>query len=213
ARQHTVARRLLAVYTDEQVRLPQLAEDPEVGNSRHGLHHAGHLTGRLLQLLQIFTEELDRVLALDTGHGFLDVVLDRLREVEVHPGELFQFRFDVPHELRFSHPPRPLVPRLKVDEELAVEVARRVGAVVGATELTDDVGHLRVLLKDGPHLIDELARVAERDRIRHGGTHPEVALFQFGHELAADKGQRREGRAEHDDRDSDDYHGPREHST
>ena len=44
--------------------------------------------GRLLQGLQIVAVHLDGILALDAGCRFFDVVLDVLREIEIHARKL-----------------------------------------------------------------------------------------------------------------------------
>src|SRR5262249_7032857 len=68
-------------------RLAEPGEGRKIGDAGHGGQHALDLAGGVGQRLEIVAEQLDRVLAFDAGYRFGDVVLQILREVELHPGE------------------------------------------------------------------------------------------------------------------------------
>ena len=80
----------------------------------------------------------------------------------------------------------PGVERLQGHEEFGVEEAGRVGAVVGPPMLRDDGFDFRVLLDDGPHLVDIGVAGFERDGLRHLRSDPEVAFLQVRHEFQAE---------------------------
>ena len=105
------------------------------------------LSAVLLQHLQIVAEQLDRVLALHAGRRLLDVVLDVLGEVEVDAGECrLQLVGHVVGQLLLVDAGRPGVEWLQRHEELGVEEAGRVGAVIRPAVLRDDGDHLGIAL-------------------------------------------------------------------
>ena len=103
------------------------------------------LVGGVGQRLQIVAEQLDRVLAFDAGDRLGDVVLQILREVELDAGEL---GLQLLQHFRWSTCPCPYPrairsTRLERREELRIEEAGGVGAVVGPAMLRDDRLDLR----------------------------------------------------------------------
>src|SRR2546422_10409390 len=85
----------LAVDTHKQVGLTEFCEDAEVGDALNRSHDFGQTIRRRFEVLQIASEQLDRVLALPTRHCFFHVILNRLREVVIDSGNLAQFGLDL----------------------------------------------------------------------------------------------------------------------
>ena len=79
-----------------------------------------------------------------------------------------------------------MVERLERHEELRVEEAGRVAAVVGAAVLRHDGDDFGVTQQDGADLVDRRHAGFERNRRRHGRADPQVPLFQRRQELAAE---------------------------
>src|SRR5262245_18665197 len=210
ARQDAVARRLVPVGADQQVRLAEFEEDAEVGHAGNPRHHVPYPVGRRRQLFEIGAEKLDRVFALDARHRLFDVVLNGLREVVDHARDSLQFVVALLDQIGFDAAPRPLIERLQIDDEFAVEITGRIGAVVWAPQLADDRGHLGMSLEDRAHLVGELAGVRVRDRVRHRGAHVYVALLELRHELAAEAGKHHAARDQRDHRQADRDCGPGE---
>ena len=89
----------------------------------------------LLQRLQVGAEYLDRQRALQAGLGLVHRVLGRLGVVEVDARKCLQLLVDGRDQrLLVAVWAVPLRIRLQADEELDVEEAGGVGAVVGTAE-------------------------------------------------------------------------------
>ena len=177
------------IHLDEQIRLSQQPEHAEIGDAENGLHHPINLKRRGLKLREITAEQLDRVLPLDSGHRFLDVVLNHLREIEGDSRKGLQLLLDLMDDPVLVEPWRPFVSWLEIDEKLGVEKARGVCPIVRATELRGHGLDRRVRAEDAPHLGRDPRCFVERDVHRHRRPHPEIALFQSRHELAAHQRQ------------------------
>ena len=127
----------------------------------------------LLQHLQIVAEDLDGQFALHARQGLLDVVLDDLREVEVHAGQLAgasAFIRLIRPSLSTTLPsgPRvdPLLAGRQVDGDLDVVEALGVGAVVGPAELGIDGLGLGEALEDAADAPLVVLGLLGRDRQR-----------------------------------------------
>jgi len=68
----------LPVDIDAQRRLTQGGEDREIGHAAYLAHRGFDLVRGLRQHDNVVADQLDRVLAFDTGYSLLDVVLDVL---------------------------------------------------------------------------------------------------------------------------------------
>ena len=90
----------LAIDLDQEVGLADDVKHAHVLDPRHGLQDAGDALTQLLEFVQIGTDDLDRVGALDAGKCLFHVVADVLGEVEVDPGELLELL----HQLSFPCP-------------------------------------------------------------------------------------------------------------
>src|SRR5262249_59563275 len=75
---------LVGIHPELQVGLPLDAEYEHVFQTLDGLQTALDLAGQLFEDVQVGPDDLDRVIALDAGQGFHDVVANVLREVPVH---------------------------------------------------------------------------------------------------------------------------------
>ena len=134
---------------DHEIRLAQQIECRRIGD-------AGHLGDLVLdrfrqplELGQIAAEDLHRVLALHAGDGFLDVVLDVLREVEVDADELaLELLAHLLDHFVLGQSLRPFLERLQRHEEFGDERAVRIGAVLAAALLGNDRPHRRITLDD-----------------------------------------------------------------
>ena len=150
ARREAIARGAHAVHVDANGRLAQRAQHREIRDARHLGQHRGDAIGRLLQGLQVVAVDLDGVLALDPGCGLLDVVLDVLREIEIHARETAAPARPVMSWVSFSlsTPGRPGLEGLQRHEEFGVEETGGIGAVVGPAVLRDHrsapPGYLRI---------------------------------------------------------------------
>ncbi len=60
----------------------------EIRDARNLGQHRGDAIGGLFQCLQVVAVDLDGIFALDPRRGLLDVVLNVLREIELHAREL-----------------------------------------------------------------------------------------------------------------------------
>ena len=89
--------------------------------------------------------------------------------------------------------------RLQRREELGVEEAGRVGAVVRPPVLRHHRLDLREAANDLAHAIDVTVAFLERDRGGHGGADPQIAFFELGQEFEPERahGDARK-RKEHD---------------
>src|SRR5712692_4817751 len=117
----------------------------------------------------------------------LDVVLDRLREVEVDAGDLREPRVHGGDQPLGGDASGPLLAGLQVHEVLQVVGRLPVGAVLGAAELAEDASNLgkgEQGVADGWH--DDLRRTVKGDARRERGRHPEGSLVQVGQELRAE---------------------------
>src|SRR5262249_1740663 len=134
-----IARGCLPIDIDAKRRLPQRREYRKVGDAADFAHRLFDLLRSLSQHNHVIADQLHRVLAFDAGYSFLDVVLDVLREVEVHARKLrLQSRVDLLDELVLGHTLAPLLGRLQRGKELGIEEARRIGAVIGSSLLGHD---------------------------------------------------------------------------
>ena len=86
-----------------------------------------------------------------------------------------------------STPLRPLADRLQRGEELGIEEARRIGAVVGPAVLRHHRLDLGEAADQLAHPIDVGVALLERDRGGHGGADPQIAFLELGQELEAER--------------------------
>src|SRR5262249_3116597 len=123
--------------------------------------------------------QLDRVLALNAGGRFFDVVLDVLREIEVDAGKFRRQRVvDLLRQLLLIDAFGPGIERLQRHVEFEIEEPGRVGSVIGPAELREDRHHLGEAPDDLPHLIGVRACFLERDRRRQCGADPQIAFLE-----------------------------------
>ena len=116
-----VARRLVTIDVDRHRRLANRRQNSKVGDPFDGRQHILDLVSGGVHLLQVGSEQLDRILAFHAGCGFLDIVLDILRGVEVDPGEVgLQFVDDLFRKLLFGEPLRPFGRRLQRHVEFGI---------------------------------------------------------------------------------------------
>src|SRR5581483_11423817 len=184
-----VARRPGAVDLDHEVGLAEQVEGAGVGDARHLGDFGGDLLRQALELVEVGAENLDRVLAFHPRYGFLDIVLDVLREVEVDADELaFQLRGQFLHQPLLGPARRPLIRWLERHEELGDEGAVRIGGVVAAALFGNDGADRRIAQDDLADLIDGGLPGLERDGRRQHAADPEVALLELRQELGAEIG-------------------------
>ena len=158
-----VARRLGAVDRDVEIRLPQHAEDAEIGHAADLLHLVQDLIGELFQDLEVGADDLDRVGAFDAGDRFLDVVLDILREIEVDAGERrLELGVELGGQVVLGQTPRPFGIGLQRREQLDVGEGRGVAAVVGPAVLRHDRDDLGMAEQDLAHFARRLGAAVER---------------------------------------------------
>ena len=207
AGRQSVAGRLGPVDVDAHGRLSQRTQHRQIDHARDLCHHVADLVGGTFQHLQIGAVELHRVLALHAGGCLLDVVLDVLREVEVHTRELV---CEPVHHLLgqrlLADLARPFVGRFQRHEEFGVKEAGGVGAVIGAAVLGDHGDRLGEAAHHRAHAIDVAVAFLQRNRGRQSGADPEVAFFQLGQEFQPQRlhgkacdHQQHDHAADHDD--------------
>src|SRR5262249_24115922 len=100
ARQQTVTRGALAVYTNQEVGLPQLRNNTCVRNASDASDHLCNRCCSRFKILEFISEQFDGVLSLDAGHCLFYVVLNGLGEVVVHARNLMKFGFAFMYEVR-----------------------------------------------------------------------------------------------------------------
>ena len=98
-RRDSITRGALPVNSNQQVGLPQHRIYPQVRHAGDALHDLLDAVCRRLKLRQVIAENLDRVLSLYSGHRFVHVVLNILREVVGHAGNLPEIRLHLPHQI------------------------------------------------------------------------------------------------------------------
>src|SRR5207247_2818245 len=173
----------LAIDTHEQVGLTEFCEDAEVGDALNRSHDFGHTIRRRFEVLQIASEQLDRVLALHTRHCFFHVILNGLREVVIDSGNLAQFGLDLANQLRLIHAGPPIFARFKIHEKLTIEIAGRIRAVLGPSELADDIRDFGIFFKGKTHLIGQLTRIGEIDGIANQLADHKYSLLELMHNI------------------------------
>jgi hypothetical protein len=146
---------LVAVDLDVHRGLAQSVEHRQVGDALDARHDALDLVGGLFQRLQIVAIELDRISALHAAGRFLDIVLDVLREVELHAGEWGgQIGVHLTGQGFLGDACGPFLGGLQRHIEFGVEETGRVRAIVGAAKLADDGLHLGIFHQHVAHAID-----------------------------------------------------------
>lgn len=132
----TVARRLITIDLDVEVRLAHQMEDAEVGDARDLGHFRHDLRREFLQRLEICADDLDRVGALHTRQRLFDVVLDVLGEIESDPGQFFpEVLLQIFRQLLLGEIRRPLLERFQGREQFDIGERRGIAAVVRSTML------------------------------------------------------------------------------
>src|SRR5271165_1231734 len=206
ARSEAVAGGALAIDVDAYRRLSERTQDREIHDARNLGERRGDADRGLLERLEIIAVDLHRVLALDAGGRFFDVVLDVLRKIEIDAWKLLAEV--VGHGFRerlFVDALGPAVERLQRHEEFGVEKAGRVGAVIGAAVLRDHGLDLGIAFHDLAHAIDIEVAVLERYRLRKRRADPQIALLELRKKLEAQRAHRDE-RQQTDQRDSGKRH-------
>src|SRR5271163_1409420 len=79
-----------------------------------------------------------------------------------------------------STPAGPSLAIFQRRQELGLEEAGRISAVIGPAMLRDDRLNLWKALDELAHAIDIVLALLERDRRRHGRADPEIALLEMG---------------------------------
>ncbi len=116
-----IARRLFTIHRDVEIRLPEDVKDPEIGHAPDLLHFMFDLLGDPLLNCQIWTDDLDRICALDAGQRLLDVVLNVLREIKGRAGHrVGEFLLKLLGQFVLGQPCGPFVKRLERNEQFDV---------------------------------------------------------------------------------------------
>ena len=141
-----------------------------------------------LDLRQLRPGHLDPHRCLDPRGQHVDPRLDRHDPGVGQAGEGHQ-RIQFPLEGFGRHARAPFVPRLQLDKGLDHGQWRGVGGSLGAADLAKYRRHLGHRGNQPVGLLQDLARLADRQpRIRGGHVH-QVALVHVGDELTADPRQ------------------------
>ena len=182
-----VARGLGAIDLDDEIGLAEQVEAGGVGDAADAGEFGLHGLGQPLQLIEVLAKNLDRVLALHAGNGFLDIVLDVLREVEIDADEFaVELLAQLLDHVFFGQPCRPGIGRLERNEELGEERAVGIGAFLAAALLGEYGLHRLIAHDDGADLGYRFHARFQRDRRRHHGADPHIAFFQLGQEFGAE---------------------------
>src|SRR5262249_37317096 len=139
ARRQTVSGAADAIDLDCYRRLAKRIQHRQVGYSCYGTEDLFDLGGGFFERRKFIAEQLDRVLAFDTGRGFLDVILDILREVELDAGKLRLKRgTELLRQYLLIDAGGPAVGWCQRCKKLSIEKARRVCAIVRPAILRHD---------------------------------------------------------------------------
>ena len=82
--------RAAAVDLGVEVRLLQNREYSEIGSTANVAHPVADLSGDSRKDFKIWPEHFYRVDRLDAGHALPNVVVNALRQIEIHAGQLAQ---------------------------------------------------------------------------------------------------------------------------
>ena len=158
----------------------------------------------LLERREIGADDLRRIGAFDARQSFLDIVLDILREIEIDADEfLVKFGLQLVDQRLLGHIRRPLVERLQRHEKLGIVESRRVAAVVRAALLRGHGDDFGILQQNFADLGDDRLAGFQRNRRRHRGADPQIALFERRQEFAAEPRAEKAADDEEDQSDRD----------
>ena len=138
--------------------------------------------------VDVVAEQLERVLAFDAGHRLFDVVLNVLREVEVDAGIFLAARAPWPDESILSREAAAATARgfRSARNSMLLKVVTSVpssGRPICETTCVTS-GYFRA---DFANLVGHLRSGFKGNILRKCGANPEIALFERGHEFAAQK--------------------------
>src|SRR5215210_8388309 len=185
--QEAVARGLGAIDPNNQIGLTEQIETGGIGDAADLRKFALHRFGQPLQFDQVLAENLDRVLAFDAGHGFLNIVLDVLREIEVDADEFaVEPLAQLLDHLLLVQSGWPLVERLERNEEFGEKRTVGIGAFIAAPLLGEYGLNRRIAGDHGADFGYRFHPGLKRNGRWHHRTDPEVALFQLGQEFGTE---------------------------
>ena len=194
--QEAVARGLGAIDPNNQIGLTEQIETGGIGDAADLGEFGFHRFGQPLQFDQVLAEDLDRVLAFDAGDGFLNIVLDVLREIEVDADEFaVEPLAHLLDHLLLVQSGRPLVERLQRNEELGEKRTVGIGAFIAAPLLGEYGLNWGIAGDHGADFGHRLHPGLKRYGRWHHRTDPKIALFQLGQEFGAEP--QRETEAKH----------------
>ncbi len=193
-----------AVDIDAHLRQRRLLVDDHVLRARHGLQQMLDLGGQLPRLAEIVAVDLDHQVAVRARQLVQHAVDHRLREADVDARQLPEALGHLGDQLLLVAPGLPLVVRMQRHRALDVRRRERIGAVVIAPDLGDDVLDLGKLQRRRAQRVGHPARLVEREPRRQGDLQPDRPFVEVRQEVAPDRstqdhhaGQGRHRQADH----------------
>ncbi len=183
-----IARSLLAVHLDIEVRLAQNSKDSKVLDSVDLAHGIDDLIGHGLEKFEVITVNLHGEFAFDSADRFLHVVGDRLRKTPDDARNFVQFalhRGDHSFLVFVKHRP-PLFLGFQVHEVLGIEKTRGIRSVIRASYLARALSNLGKGTKHDAGLVRQADALSRSGAGRESAANPECAFIQVGQKLRAD---------------------------
>src|SRR5215467_2965926 len=183
-----VARGALAIHIKVQVGLANHAKDAKVFHAADRFHDSDNLVALRFKCLEVVAIDLDGQGAFYAAYGFFQVVRDWLREIPEHARNLFQLAVHCRNEPFLVLPENrpPLFFGFKVNEKFGIKKPGGVGAVVGSSDLRDDLRHFRKRAQNPAGLVCDSRALARPGAGRQSAAHPDRSLVQMRQEFRAD---------------------------
>ncbi len=173
------ARERLAGEAHLQLGRRRVPVEVQIDDARHRLERVPGLFQGAAHSRQVGAEYLQHHLAAHAADRFLDVVLDRLREVVTHAGDLVHRSAHFLHQALFIPARAPFAQRFQANEGFTHVDAFVVGAVLGTALLAQGSPDLGESEYPPAHVEQNLLSLCQCDAGRHLDEHDDVAFVQL----------------------------------
>ena len=191
-----------------QRRLTQFPVDTDIDDPTDGFQDLFDLHRFGMEDFQIGPDEFYRILPLHPGERFGDIILNILRKGVFDSRNLVQMFVQALDDSVLGDAFGPLVGMFHEEAELDVENRCGIRAVIGPTDLNENIFDLGLLQEDLLEVIGKFGRIAQVHRIGQRHANPEVVLLKRrqisrSQTMANDQGSR-----DHNEGDCEDQHRP-----